>query len=380
MTRNSNDGTAADRGQKLGNYVSIRKRGKTWQANWQEHGRQHRQSLKTASKKEARTRALKIEREIEERVSGLVKPVEPVSIEEAIRVYDEYLVSEGRKEKTLAKYRLVFKRVAELARQRGITTIDRLDLSFWDAFRAERRLQGAAEKTRYTDSVILRQMVGFAASRRLVAADPLAGQKLRLAKPKYTPQPCWTREDGERIVSSAREPFATAFAVLLDTGLREEELLHLTKADVDFGANVLHVRPKPGWQPKTGDTRAVPMTARVAELLRTKVARLRQGDWIFTAAVTAKHVDAGRRLQGRRLLAALKRVTRRLGLPGHIHTFRHTFISDAVMKNVPEAMIRKWVGHVDPQILALYTHIHDDAGQAEMRRLATAANATKQVA
>ena len=37
-------------------------------------------------------------------------------------------------------------------------------------------------------------------------------------------------------VAAALEPFATAFAVLLDTGLREEELLHLTKADVDFAA------------------------------------------------------------------------------------------------------------------------------------------------
>ena len=42
------------------------------------------------------------------------------------------------------------------------------------------------------------------------------------------------------------------------------------------------------------------------------------------------------------------------------------------MNGVPEAVIRKWVGHVDPEILRIYTHIHDDAGQAEMRRLAAA--------
>ena len=33
------------------------------------------------------------------------------------------------------------------------------------------------------------------------------------------------------------------------------ELRHLTWEDVDFGRNVLHVRPKDGWQPKTGDKR-----------------------------------------------------------------------------------------------------------------------------
>ena len=70
------------------------------------------------------------------------------------------------------------------------------------------------------------------------------------------------------------------------------------------------------------------------------------------------------------MLAALKRVTKRLGLPGHIHTFRHTFISVAITRGVPEAVVRKWVGHVDPAILKYYTHISDASGQNEMRRLA----------
>lgn len=362
-----------DLGEKVGDRVSIRKRGKTWYANWQEAGRQRRRSLKTASKKEATTRAWKIEREIEERAKGLAKEVEPATVDEAIDAYDEYLLSEGRSAKTLVKYRAVFKHVRALASRRGAATVDGLDLNFWDAFRADRKRAGTAEKTRYTECAILRQLVRFAISRKLVAADPMAGDNLKLGKPRPMPQPCWTRAEAERIVAAAREPFRTAFAVLLDTGLRAEELLHLTKANIDFSANVIRVRPKNGWKPKSGDERAVPMTPRVAELLRPPVARLRPDDWLFTAAVTPKHPQAGRRLTGRRLLAALKRVTKRLGLPGHVHTFRHTFISEAVMHGVAEAVIRTWVGHVDPEILRLYTHIHDAAGQAEMRRLAAAA-------
>ncbi len=57
----------------------IRQRGETWYANWQENGRQQRESLKTTSLKEARTRARRIEREIEERAAGLTKPIEPTS-------------------------------------------------------------------------------------------------------------------------------------------------------------------------------------------------------------------------------------------------------------------------------------------------------------
>lgn len=72
----------------------------------------------------------------------------------------------------------------------------------------------------------------------------MAGGSLRLAKPKFKPQPCWTKGQAEQIICAAREPFATAFTILLGTGLRAGELSHLTKADIDFSHNVLHVRGK----------------------------------------------------------------------------------------------------------------------------------------
>ena len=59
----------------------------------------------------------------------------------------------------------------------------------------------------------------------------------------------------------------------------------------------------------------------------------------------------------------------RLGLVGHLHTFRHAFISHAAIRGIPEAIIRKWVGHVDADVLKIYTHIADEASQAAMQRL-----------
>ena len=56
----------------------------------------------------------------------------------------------------------------------------------------------------------------------------------------------------------------------------------------------------------------------------------------------------------------------------HLHTFRHAFISNAITKGTPEAVVRDWVGHVDADILKLYTHIADQDSQAAMRRLAEA--------
>ena len=59
-------------------------------------------------------------------------------------------------------------------------------------------------------------------------------------------------------------------------------------------------------------------------------------------------------------------------MPGKLHTFRHTFISNALLKRVPPAVVREWVGHVDEEIIKLYTHVHDSASQAAMQRLGEA--------
>ena len=52
----------------------------------------------------------------------------------------------------------------------------------------------------------------------------------------------------------------------------------------------------------------------------------------------------------RRLLLDLKRVLKRLDLRGHLHTFRHSFISFAAIRGGSERVLQKWVGHLDREI------------------------------
>lgn len=69
------------------------------------------------------------------------------------------------------------------------------------------------------------------------------------------------------------------------------------------------------------------------------------------------------------MLYHLKKALKKLGLPGHLHTFRHSLISHALVNGVPEAVVRKWAGHVDAEVLKLYTHIADADSKAHMDRL-----------
>src|SRR5262245_46222544 len=60
----ANDENQNNEYEQVGEFVRIFQRGDKWYANFQVAGQQKRQSLKTTSKKEARRRALRIERDL----------------------------------------------------------------------------------------------------------------------------------------------------------------------------------------------------------------------------------------------------------------------------------------------------------------------------
>lgn len=227
--------------------------------------------------------------------------------------------------------------------------------------------KGVKEKTLYTESVIIRQMLKFALTRELITDDPMKGVKLK--KPKPVPQPCWTFEQVQQILAASPQEVRPALTLLAETGLRFGEMAWLTWDDVDLKANVLHIRPKDGWKPKTGASRAVPVMPTLLPVLTSlpRVAR-----WVVTMPPSRQYQQADRQWTERRLLAALKRVLADLGLPGKLHTFRHAFISNALLEGTPSTTVREWVGHVDEEVLKLYTHVHAHASQGAMTRLAEA--------
>jgi integrase len=293
----------------IGDVVRIFLKGNLWWANYQINGRQRRQSLRTASKKEARRRALLLEADI---LRGQLRPESKASgIGTTVEAYRCYLKTEKRAPKTLVKYNKVLDRVQQLAERLRRKTMAELDLQFIDKYRKERTDSDAAPKTIYNETMIIRQLVNFAKSRRLVVNDPLAG--LRLKEPKPAPQPCWTEDEVDRILAAASPSNRAALTILADTGLRIGELKHLTWDDVDYSNNVLHIRPKDGWKPKTGDQRAVPMSPRVRAVLENLP---QYSTWVLSAPRSPKYPEGDHQISERRLLKSLKQVLKKLGLPG----------------------------------------------------------------
>ncbi len=262
----------------VGERVRIFQRGTTWHANYQLDGRQQRQSLNTENKKAAKHKALQLDRKLSD--GELPAKAEPATFTEAINAYKEHLVSEERSAKTKDKYWSVFVRVEALAREMKQVSLLHLDRAFTDKYHAQ-RAKTCQPKTIYTEKVIIRQLVKFAFTRRMIPHDPLSGMKLK--KPKPTPQPYFDEAQIEQILASARPPHAATFLLLAETGLRIGEAQWLSWADVDLPKNVIHVRAKDEWRPKTGDERVVPITAKLRVFLE---GRLRRGRWVLTAIPT----------------------------------------------------------------------------------------------
>ena len=257
--------------------------------------------------------------------------------------------------------------VEALAQGLGRYRISQIDLTFMDKFKAQ-RATGCAQKTVYTEVVIIRQLVKFAFTRGMIDKDPLLGFKTK--KPKPTPQPCFDDEQLEQIHAHARPPHDVTFVLLSESGLRFGEAQWLTWLDVDFKANVIHVRAKEGWCPKTGDERAIPMSPRLIMLLRRLPHRAK---WVLTATTTKKYPQEGRQISERRALVALKRVLSKIEIEGKLHSFRHSFISRCLTNGIEEAVVRSWVGHVDPSIMRLYTHITSKVSQERIKLLGESA-------
>lgn len=361
------DDADADGGnERVGEHVRLYQRNGTWYANFQFRKRQRRQSLHTGSKKEARRRAAQID--VQLTIGQWKSAIDAVTVRQAVHAYLDVLDADGRAPKTMAKYRQILNRVATLAERRGVSDVAGLDLPFLDAYRKARTADGAAAKTKYTECVILRQVIHFALSRNMVAADPMKGVKM--PKPRPTKQPCWTWEEVRAILAAAPDDVKDELTLLAELGLRFGDLAWLTWADVDLAANVVRVQPKEGWKPKTGDRRAVPLSPAARKVVES---RPRCGPWVVTMPPSRTHPERGRQWTEKRLLNALKRVLKALGLAGKLHTFRHSFISHALIGGTPVAVVKEWVGHVDPHVIDLYTHVHDAASQAAMRVLTRSA-------
>src|SRR6478609_4650997 len=160
--------------------------------------------------------------------------------------------------------------------------------------------------------------------------------------------------------------------LLLGTGLRRGEALGLQWANVKSARNELAVRGTlvrvaiDGLvihPPKTDNgKRTVPLSDPVVKALaaqrqQQRIDRLAAGmNWIGSEHVFT--TEAGTPIDPRNFSGWYSKLAKEAGLPGSVHTLRHTALTGMLLAGVPLLVVSRLAGHESIQITAdLYGHV-----------------------
>jgi integrase len=235
-----------------------------------------------------------------------------------------------------------------------------------DVQRLKAELSERAPKTVNNILSMLGRMLRVAVEWDAIEQVPATVKLLRATSPEVE---FYDFAQFERLVSAAEALDWRIHAMVLlggDAGLRSGEILALEWTDLDFDRGTMHVQ-RSEWcghvtLPKGGRSRRVPMTQRLAELLRAHKSRegkrvlFRAGGETATRAAVHKW---------------LKRAQRLADLPdrGALHVLRHTYCSRLAMLGAPARAIQELAGHQNLTTTQRYMHLSPAAKDAAVRLL-----------
>ncbi len=228
-----------------------------------------------------------------------------------------------------------------------------------EAYKSHRRENGAKPATLNRELNTIKAMFNKAVAWGALADNPAKTvKKLRESRRQIR---YLSKEEARTLLLAADGRLKPIIETFLLTGLRRGELIHLTWTDIDFKNKILSVQGKGDWQPKDYETRHIPMTPRLAEILLNHPRG--EGSFVFVNRQGAP-VDPDV------LSHDFLKLIRGRGIKGaSIHTLRHSFASHLVMSGADLYTVQKLLGHSSIKTTEIYAHLAPDYLKAAMQRL-----------
>jgi len=182
-----------------------------------------------------------------------------------------------------------------------------------------------------------------------------------------------TRTEQEAIVAQPNPRYLTGhrnrvmLRLMLDTGLRLSEVIHLQWKDIDLNQGKLMVGQGKGAMNRTlwtGETN-------LAALVKWRGRQAKECAGSHQTVFTTK---AGGKLDPRYIQRMVKRYAVKAGIQKDItpHTLRHTFATDLYRKTANIRLTQKALGHSNLATTQIYTHIVDEELEGALKSLSTA--------
>lgn len=198
----------------------------------------------------------------------------------------------------------------------------------------------------------LKTMLTFAAKKKWIHSNPLAGYKLY----KETANKIRVVTVGEfnRVYNEASETLKPILVTAFCTGMRASEILNLKWKNVDLAEGYMRVEDT-----KNGESRNIPINRRLNAALES-VKLSSSGEYVFSRD--------GERV--RAFKTAFTAAVRRSGVERFtFHDLRHTFASNLVMNGVDLVSVGELLGHRSINMTRRYSHPSPDHKKAAVEAL-----------
>jgi site-specific recombinase XerD len=156
-------------------------------------------------------------------------------------------------------------------------------------------------------------------------------------------------EEVRHVLSLIRnEVYRTALQLIYSLGLRLNEGVHLTRADIDLERRQVRVRNGKG-----AKDRYVPLPEATRALLCVFLGQHAAEQWLFPGRVTGRTIDASN------LQRAFRAAVRESGIAKHasVHTLRHSYATHLLESGIDVRTIQELLGHESLNTTMVYTHL-----------------------
>lgn len=349
----------------------IYKRGRVWYLDVRVSGRRVRKRVGT-SKKVAELALKDAEVSVARDEFGFSKT--DISIKKFVARYHDYSKT-NHQPKTTERYRAVTDHLLEFLNtsRKDVVFVSHLTAEVMEQYKSFRReswvnpngrpvrsddelksytRHGARTNTINFELDVLKALFNLAIEWGYLKTNPL--RRVKALKADKTAMPRFlTESECKKLLQATPERLHPVFYTFLNTGLRKGELENLMWSDIDLKRRKLIIRHKDDWRPKSGE-REVPLNAGMIQLLKS----LKQMNSVgIKSEYVFPHTDGGKlraKLREKLILIAQKAKIRDLT---KLHTLRHTFASQLIMKGVDITTVKNLLGHTDIQTTMIYAHL-----------------------
>jgi integrase len=337
--------------------MAVYRRGKKWWYKFKFGGRRIQESSKTTNKHKAELLEAKRKSDLVDGNAGIRRKAPPPRFEDAVRRFLEWSRSVHRP-KTHALHGT---NCDTLTRYFAGKWMDEITSESVEQFRLTRI--GEERRNAHDGSTVSPATVN-----RALATLRLIFNYLELRCP--IKKGMFFKEEGQMRVVSAKEelaylreasqPLKDIATIILQTGMRPEEVFRMEVRHLDFGRRTIF---NPFGKTKTAK-RLIPMTQDIDELLKVRVAR-NESPWVFYSPA-----GAGRKARFQKHIGSVRKAhdaaVARAGIVDafRLYDLRHTYATRAAEAGVDVLTLAALLGHKTVQMTMRYVH-PTDAHKAE---------------